>query len=66
MISIGATPLFNVTPGTAPLAFIGLNCVGTECRLTDCPHFPFRRDYLDLSKDIGVRCVSTHPRAGVS
>ena len=66
MITIGATPLFNITPGTAAIALDGLNCVGTECHLIDCPHFPFRRNYFNYSMDVGVRCVLTLLRPGVS
>ena len=66
IISIGATPLFNVPPGTAPISLFYLKCVGTECHLTDCPQYPIRGKYFHHSEDVGVRCVSPHPRPGVS
>ena len=66
LISIGATPLFNVTPGTAPIALDELKCVGTECRVTDCRQLPLGMLKCDHSKDVGVRCVTTQPRPGVS
>ena len=66
MISIGAIQLFNVTPGRAPISLNGLECVGTECHLTDCPQFPFGMIDCDSSEYVGVRCVSTPPRPGVT
>ena len=68
MISIGATSFYNVTHGTAPIALIMLKCVGTECRMSDCPRERFGREYCHHTKEVGkrVRCVSTHPRPGVS
>ena len=65
MISIGATPLIYLTPGTAPIA-LSLQCVGTECCLTDCTRVACLLFDCDQSRYIGVKCISTHPGPGVS
>ena len=63
MINLGATPLFNVTGGTAPIALFYVYCNGSELRLIDCYHYSsgWRCDHSD---DVGVRCLAT-PGPGV-
>ena len=65
MIIAGATPLFNVTSGTAPIALYHVHCVGTELRLMDCSHQSYGLDVCDHSDDVGVRCLAANPGPGV-
>ena len=65
MITLGATPLFNVTAGTAPVAIFGVYCVGTELRLIDCPLSSYRWRGCDHSDVVGVRCLAASPGPGV-
>ena len=64
MITLGAKPLFDVTAGTAPIALIGLVCVGIELRLMDCVCSLFARHDCDHSDDVGVRCLAASPGPG--
>ena len=65
MITLGSTPLFNITAGTAPIALDYLECVGTELLLIDCLHWPWGSFFCDHSQDVGVRCLATSPGPGV-
>ena len=65
MITLGSTPLFNITAGTAPIALDYLNCVGTELLLIDCLHLSLGTDQCNHSQDVGVRCLATSPGPGV-
>ena len=65
MITLGSSPLFNVTAGTAPITLDLLNCVGTELLLIDCPHWPLGMHFCGHSQDVGVRCHATSPGPGV-
>ena len=65
MIAVGATPLFNVTAGTAPIALTGVGCVGIELRLMDCLLGSYVEGVYYHSYIVGVRCLaaSTGPGA---
>ena len=65
MITVGATPLFNVTAGTTPIALYRTFCVGIELRLMDCLYLPYGRHDCDHSHDVGVRCFAASPGPGV-
>ena len=65
MFTSGATPLFNITAGTAPITLDELSCVGIELLLIDCPHLPLGNHYCNHSQDVGVRCLATSPGQGV-
>ena len=65
LITVGATPLFNVTAGTGPIALFITFCVGIELRLMDCIHYPFGWPGCDHSDDVGVRCLPARPGTGV-
>ena len=65
MITLGSTPLFNITAGTAPIALEYLDCVGTELLLIDCHHLPWGTLSCDHSQDVGVRCLATSSGPGV-
>ena len=65
MITLGSTPLFNVTAGTAPVTLYDLDCVGNELLLIDCPHSPLGMHYCNHSRDVGVRCLATSLEPGV-
>ena len=65
MITLGATPLFNITAGTAPITLDDINCVGTELLLIDCPHSPLGMHDCDHYQDVGVRCLATSLGPGV-
>ena len=65
MITLGATPLFNVTAGTAPIALLGVHCVGIELRLMDCYLYSSGWHRCDHSDDVGVRCLAARPGPGV-
>ena len=65
MITLGSTPLFNITAGTAPIALDYLECFGTELLLIDCPHLPLGTHRCDHSQDVGVRCLATSLGPGV-
>ena len=65
MITLGSTPLFNITAGTAPIALDYLLCVGTELLLIDCFHLPLGTQHCNHSQDVGVRCLATSPGPGV-
>ena len=51
----GAIPLTDVDPGGGSIVLDDVACVGTELRLTSCPHStnPNCRTHDD---DVGVRC----------
>ena len=63
MTTLGATPLFNVTAGTAPIALFYVDCYGSELHLMECTHTGLRE--CDHSDDVGVRCLAAHPGPGV-
>ena len=65
MITLGSTPLFNITAGTAPIALDYLECIGNELLLIDCPHWPLGSHDCDHSQDVGVRCLATSLGPGV-
>ena len=65
MITLGATPLFNVIAGTAPTALFDVFCVGNELRLMDCPHSFSGWYSCDHSDDVGVRCLAARPGPGL-
>ena len=65
MITLGATPLFNVTAGTAPNAIFNVDCVGTELRLMDCALGSLGCLVCDQSDNVGVRCLAASPGPGV-
>ena len=65
MIAVGATPLFNITAGTAPIALVGVYCSGIELRLMDCSLSSYVRHDCDHSDDVGVRCLAASPGSGV-
>ena len=64
LITLGSTPLFNITAGTAPILLVDLECVGNELLLIDCPRSVFRL-HCDHSRDVGVRCIATSAGPGV-
>ena len=64
MITLGATPLFNITDGTAPIALFEVGCVGIELRLMDCSYGLFEEHDCDHSDDVGVRCLAASPGSG--
>ena len=59
LITLGSTPLFNVSAGTAPITLDHLDCARTELLLIDCAHWPFGTHNCDHSQDVGVRCLAT-------
>ena len=65
MITLGSTPLFNITAGTAPIALGYIDCVGTELLLIDCFHWSWGNYFCNHSQDVGVRCLATSPGPGV-
>ena len=65
MITLGSTPLFNITAETAPIALDYLECVGTELLLIDCFHLPWGMYGCVHSQDVGVRCLATSLGPGV-
>ena len=65
MITLGSTPLFNITAGTTPIALGYLPCVGTELLLIDCFPLSWGTHSCDHSQDAGVRCLATSPGPGV-
>ena len=65
MITLGSTPLFNVTAGTAPITLDLLECDGTELLLIDCPHWPVGSHECHHYQDVGVRCLATSLGPGV-
>ena len=64
IITLGSTPLFNITAGTAPITLYHLDCDGTELLLIDCHHLPVER-HCTHSQDVGVRCLASSPGPGV-
>ena len=65
MITLGATPLFNVTAGTGPIGLYDVYCVGIELRLMDCALGSLGWRVCDHSDDVGVRCLAASPGPGV-
>ena len=65
MITVGATLLFNVPAGTAPIGLVGVYCTGIELRLIDCSHWSYELPDCDHSDDVGVRCLVASPGSGV-
>ncbi len=65
MITLGSTPLYNITAGTAPITLDRLFCVGTELLLINCRHRPLGWHYCDHSRDVGVICLATSQEPGV-
>ena len=65
MITLGATPLFNITAGNAPIAPFGFFCVGTELRLMDCTLKSYELGDCDHSDVVGVRCLAASSGPGV-
>ena len=65
MITLGSTPLFNITAGTAPITLDALECIGNELLLIDCPHWPLGTHVCNHSQDVGVRCLATSLGPGV-
>ena len=65
MITLGASPLFNVTAGTAPIALFYVDCDGSELCLMDCYRRSFGWRECDHSDDVGVRCLAARSGPGV-
>ena len=65
MITVGATPLLNITSGTAHNAIKDVYCVGTELHLMDCPLNLVSWDICEYSDGVGVRCLAASPGPGV-
>ena len=65
LITVGATPLFNVTAGTGPIAIYRTYCFGSELHLMDCFHYTHGFGDCDHTRDVGVRCLPARPGPGV-
>ena len=65
MITLGATPLFNVTAGTSPIALFNIACDGSELRLMDCYLGSYVSQDCVHSDDVGVRCLAARPGPGI-
>ena len=59
--AIVGAPADTFGPGAGlPIWMDELDCVGTESRLTDCPHNHWQTD-CSHSEDIGVNCTTKEP-----
>ena len=58
-VATGATAFSNAEfgQGTGPILLDGVNCVGTESRLADCPANPIGNHDCSHGEDAGVRCT---------
>ena len=58
--TLGALVFYNsyyFGQGSGPVLFTGLNCIGNEHKLEDCPSsYPYPY-YYSHSNDVGVKCL---------
>ena len=59
VISLGATVLTDVPPGTFGIFLDNLGCTGTESRLIQCPHNGVNVHNCQHFEDVGVRCLES-------